>query len=259
MVDTLRLKLSGPVATVTLCRPDVHNALDELLAVNVTQAFQKLGVAEAVRVIVVEAEGESFCAGADLGWMRRMAAMEPAEALKHSMIQAVMLDAMRRCPKPVVAVVRGPALGLGLAVIACADIAVAADGASFAMTEIRLGMAPSVSAPHVAAAIGAGPCRRYALTGERFDAREALRLGLVHGVVEPARLDAARDHLVQACLKGAPAAQADAKDLLGLVADTPMGPDLMRLTAARLGLALAGEEARAGLDCAVSGHQPEWV
>lgn len=259
MTETLHLKVSGPVATITLRRPEFHNAIDEILAVNLTQAFQKVGVAEAVRVIMLEAEGESFSAGADLGWLRRMAAMEPAEALKHSMIQAVMLDAIRRCPKPVVAVVRGPALGLGLALVACADMAVAADGASFAMTEIRLGLAPSVSAPHVAASIGAGACRRYALTGERFDAREALRLGLVHGVVETARLDAARDHLAGACLRGARAAQADAKDLLGLAADTPMGPDLMRLSAARQGQALASAEARAGLEAAASGHRMEWV
>lgn len=258
MGDTLHVKVTGPLATLTLSRADVHNAIDELLAVNLTQAFQKLGVAEAVRVIVLEGEGEMFTAGADLGWLRRMAAMEPAEACRHSMIQAVMLDAIRRCPKPVIAMVRGPALGLGLAMVACADMAVAAEGASFAMTEIRLGMVPAVSAPYIAAAIGAGACRRYALTGERFDAREASRLGLIQAIIAADRLDAARDHLVEACLRGAPAAQAATKDLLGLVADTPMGPDLLRLIAARQGQALTGDEARSGLDDAVSGHRPEW-
>lgn len=258
MDDSLHLKVSGAVATVTLRRPAAHNALDEPLAVNLAQAFQKLGVAELVRVVVLEAEGDSFCAGADLGWLGRVAAMEPADAQREAMTLAVALDAVARCPKPVIAVVQGAALGLGAGLVAAADMAVASETAGFALTEVRLGLVAAVPAPYLADAMGVRACRRFMLTGERFDAREAMRLGLVHGVTVPGKLASARDHLVEACLKGAPRAQADAKDILRLAADTPFGPDLLRLTAGRLADAVRSEEGRWGLEAFADGRKPEW-
>lgn len=258
MDDSLHLKVSGAVATVTLRRPALHNALDDALTVNLAQAFQKLGVAEMVRVIVLDAEGESFCAGADLGWLGRVAAMEAIDAQREAMTLAVALDAVARCPKPVVAVVQGAALGVGAGLVAAADMAVAAEGASFALTEVRLGLAAAVPAPYLTDAMGIRACRRYMLTGERFDAREAMRLGLVHGVTAADKLAAARDHLVEACLKGAPRAQADSKDVLRLAADTPLGPDLLRLTAGRLAQSLLSQEGRWGLDAFADNRKPEW-
>ncbi|MGE5545715.1 MAG: enoyl-CoA hydratase-related protein [Solirubrobacterales bacterium] len=258
MDDTLKLKVSGPVATVTLSRPEAHNALDECLAGNLAQAFQKLSVADAVRVVLLESAGESFCAGADLGWMRRLAALDGADAQREAMMLAVVLDAIDRCAKPVIAVAQGAALGLGAGMVAAADMAIAADGASFALTEVRMGLVPSLSTPYLVAAMGARACRRYLLTGERFDAREAVRLGLLHGVFPADKLAAARDHLVDACLKGAPKAQADAKDMVRLVADTPAGPDLMRLAAARLASAAAAPEAGEGVAAALEKRKPAW-
>jgi methylglutaconyl-CoA hydratase len=258
MEETLHLKVSGPVATLTLTRGKVHNALDAQLVGTLTQALQKLAVADAVRAVVLAAEGDSFSAGADLAWLARMGAMDPADAQREAMAMAVLLDAVARCAKPVVAVVQGPALGLGAALVAAADMAVAAEGASFALTEVRLGLVPAVTAPVLAAAIGARACRRYLLTGERFDAREALRLGLVGGVVAADRLDAARDHLVEACLKGAPKAQDGAKEMLRLAAETPMGPDLMRLSALRLAEAAASGEGKDGVGAAKDGRKPGW-
>lgn len=259
MDNTLRVRVSGAVAHVILDRAAVHNALDETLAGNLTQAFQKLGVAEMVRVVVLQAEGDSFCAGADLGWLGRIAGMPAAEATRDLTIMALALDAVARCPKPVVAVVQGPALGLGLGLVAACDMAVAAEGASFAATEVRLGLAPSITLPYLSAAMGARACRRYALTGERFDAREALRLGLVGGVVAAAKLDSARDHLVEACLKGGPKAQGSAKDMLRLVAETPMGPDLLRLTVARAAEEAASSEGRDGIAAARDLRKPGWL
>lgn len=254
----LRIALKGPVATVTLARPQVHNALDEALVANLTQAFQKLGVAELVRVIVLEAEGKSFCAGLDVGWVRRSAEGDMAGNQRDAMELAMMVDAVDRCPKPVIAVVQGAALGGGVGLVAAADMVVASEEASFALTEVRLGLDPAPIAPQLVAAMGARACRRYALTGERFDVREAHRLGLVHGVVAPDKLAQARDHLVEACLKGGPKAQAGAKEVIRLVEDVERGPDLLRLTALRFAEARASEEGREGLAAFLDKRKPDW-
>jgi methylglutaconyl-CoA hydratase len=258
MTEALHVKISGALATVTLNRPDVHNAIDSQLAGNLTQAFQKLGVAEAVRVIVVEAAGKSFCGGIDLDWMRRTIDQDAADNNRDAMTLAMMLDAIDRCPKPVVAVIHGPALGLGAGLAAAVDVAIAAEDASFALSDVRLGLAPSVLAPYVAAAMGSRACRRYMVTGERFDAREALRLGLIHGVVAADKLKTARDHLVDACLRGAPKAQAAVKELIRVVDDSPMGPDLMRYTATHFSDLRVAEEGREGLAAIGEKRSPHW-
>ena len=258
MTEALHVKISGPVATVTLNRPDVHNAFDAQLAGNLTQAFQKLGVAEAVRVIVLEATGKSFCAGIDMGWMSRTAAQDAAENQRDAMMLAMMLDAIDRCPKPVIAVVQGAALGGGAGLVAVADMAIASEEASFALSEVRLGLSPSIVAPYLYAAIGPRACRRYMISGERFDSREALRNGLVHAVVAADKLNAARDHLVEACLKGGPKAQAAAKELVRVVEDSPMGPDLMRYTASHFSDLRASEEGREGLAAFLEKRRPGW-
>ncbi len=259
MTETLRVKVSGPVATITLDRAEVHNAFDAQLAANLTQAFQKLGVADAVRVVVVEAAGPSFSAGLDIGWMRHSAAQEAGENLRDAMQAAMMLDAVDRCPKPVVAMVHGAALGAGAGLVAAADIAIAATEASFALSEVRLGLASSLIAPYLETAIGARACRRYMMTGERFDSREALRLGLVHGVVAADRLAAARDHVVEACLKGGPKAQAATKELIRVVEDSPRGPDLMRFAASHFSDQRASDEGREGLAAVADKRNPAWI
>lgn len=258
MTDALHVKISGALATVTLNRPDIHNAFDGQLAGNLTQAFQKIGVAEAIRVVVLEARGPSFCAGMDIAWLARATGQEAAELQRDAAQLAMLFDAVDRCPKPVIAVVQGAALGGGAGLVAVADMAVAADTASFALSEVRLGLAPSVIAPYLAAAIGARACRRYMLTGERFDSREALRLGLVHGVVAPDKLAAARDHMVEACLKGGPKAQTAAKELIRVIDDSPMGPDLMRYTATHFSDLRGSDEGREGLAAFLEKRRPNW-
>ncbi|CAA7619418.1 enoyl-CoA hydratase-related protein [Magnetospirillum sp. SS-4] len=259
MTETLHVRISGALATVTLNRPEVHNAIDSQLAGNLTLAFQKMGVAEAVRAIVIEARGQSFCAGIDLDWVRRTTDQDAADNHRDAMQLAMMLDAIDRCPKPVIAVVHGAALGLGAGLAAAADMAIAAEEASFALSEVRLGLAPSIAAPYVAAAIGGRFCRRYMVTGERFDAREALRLGLVHGVVAADKLAAARDHVTEACLKGGPKAQAAVKDLIRVIDDSPMGPDLMRYTATHFSDLRVSEEGREGLAAFLEKRPSNWT
>ncbi|RAU23954.1 enoyl-CoA hydratase [Paramagnetospirillum kuznetsovii] len=259
MTEALHVKISGAIATLTLGRPEVHNAIDAQLAGNLTQAFQKIGVAEAVRVVVIQARGPSFCAGIDLSWLQSTTDRDAAEIQRDAAQLAMMFDAIDRCPKPVVAMVQGATLGGGAGLVAAADIAIAAEEASFALSEVRLGLAPSLHAPYVAAAIGSRACRRYMVTGERFDAREALRLGLVHGIVAADKLDAARDHIVEACLKGGPKAQAAAKELIRVIDDSPMGPDLLRYTATHFSDLRGSEEGREGLAAFAEKRKPGWT
>lgn len=258
MTDTIHVKISGAVATVTLCRPELHNALDEQMVGNIAQTFQKLSVAEAVRVVVIEGQGPSFCAGGDIAWTRAMLDQDAEEVSRSAMQMAVMLDAIDRCAKPVIAKVQGAALGMGAGIVSVSDMVVAADEASFSLPEVRAGFSPTLIMPHLAAAIGTRAMRRYVLSGERFDAREALRLGLIHAMVAADKLDAARDLMVEACLKGAPKAQAAAKDMLRVVDDSPAGPDLMRYTVAQFVDARAGAECREGVTALAEKRKPGW-
>ncbi|MBR9972881.1 enoyl-CoA hydratase-related protein [Magnetospirillum sulfuroxidans] len=258
MENGLHVKIEGAVATVTLTRPRVHNALDEAQVINLTQAFQKLGVAEAVRVIVLEAEGKSFCAGLDVGWVRQSAGSSKEDNQRDAMMLAVLMDAIDRCPKPVIAVVNGAALGGGVGLVAAADVALASEEASFALTEVRLGLEPTIIGPQVVAAMGARACRRYWLTAERFDAREAFRLGLVHAVLAADNLAEARDRMVEACLKGAPGAQAGSKEAIRVIDAAEHGPDLMRLIAHRFAEQRAGDEGREGLAAFTEKRKPTW-
>ncbi|MBI3446388.1 MAG: enoyl-CoA hydratase/isomerase family protein [Magnetospirillum sp.] len=259
MTEHIHLKITGAVATITLTRPEVHNALDPAMVGNIAQAFQKVSVADVVRVVVIEAQGPSFCAGGDIAWTRRMLEMQTEEVSRDAMQMAVMLDAIDRCAKPVIARIQGAALGLGAGIVACADMAVAAEEASFSLPEIRAGFSPTLVTPYMAAAMGTRACRRYMLSGERFDAREALRLGLLHAVVTADKLDSARDLLIESCLKGAPKAQSAAKDLLRVIDDSPAGPDLMRYTVAQFTDQRTSAECREGLAALVEKRKPNWM
>jgi methylglutaconyl-CoA hydratase len=258
MSDHIHVGISGAVATVTLTRPDMHNALDARMVGNLAQTFQKLSVADAVRVVVIEGRGKSFCAGGDIAWTRAMLDQDSEEVSRDAMQMAVMLDAIDRCAKPVIARVQGAALGMGAGMVACADMVVASEDASFSLPEVRAGFSPTLIMPYLTAAIGARAMRRYTLSGERFDAREALRLGLVHAVVAPDRLDAARDLMVESVLKGAPKALAAAKDFLRVVEDSPAGPDLMRYAVAQFVDQRAGEECREGVIALTEKKKPNW-
>jgi methylglutaconyl-CoA hydratase len=259
MTDTtLRLTLDGDVATVTLSRPAKHNALDDTLIGNLAQAFQKLSVAEVVRVVVLAADGPSFCAGADIAGLGQSAGRSADDNRRDAMQVAVMLDAIDRCAKPVVAVIDGPALGGGVGLAAAADIVVASERASFALPEVRLGLGPDVLGPYVAAAIGTRACRRWFLTGERFDAREAHRLGLVHVLAPAERLAEAQAGMVAALRQGAPKAQAETKEFLRVIADLPAGPDRMRWTVGRMAEQRTGAEAQEGLAAFLEKRKPAW-
>ncbi|HET6158425.1 MAG TPA: enoyl-CoA hydratase/isomerase family protein [Dongiaceae bacterium] len=258
MGSYLQIDRADKVATVRLNRPEKHNAFDEQLIAELTQAFRDLAREAAARVVVLAANGPSFSAGADLEWMKRMSALERAENERDSLLLADLMAAIDRCPKPVVGLVQGAAFGGGVGLVACCDIAIAATNASFCLSEVRLGLIPAVISPYVAAAIGPRACRRYFLTAEKFDAATAERLGLVHRVVAPDVLDVARDEIIGHLLKGGPAAQAAAKDLIQRVSFAKIDEALRRDTAWRIADARASDEGKEGLAAFLEKRKPNW-
>jgi methylglutaconyl-CoA hydratase len=247
------------VATVTLNRPDVHNAFNDEVIAELTDAFDRLGGDPTVRVVVLRANGKSFSAGADLSWMQRMASYSFEENVADANALGEMLRALHACGKPTLAVVQGPAFGGGVGLVAACDLAVAADTAAFALTEVRLGLIPAVISPYVLAAIGERACRRYFLSGQRFPAAEAYRLGLVHEVAPADQLDAVAQELIGELLKGGPASQTAAKDLIGAVARRPMDKALLRDTAERIARQRASAEGKEGLGAFLEKRKPAWI
>ncbi|MFL6650145.1 MAG: enoyl-CoA hydratase/isomerase family protein [Sulfurifustaceae bacterium] len=256
--QTLEIDIRDRIATVWMNRPDVHNAFDETLIRELTEAFAQLGRDPNARVIVLAGRGKSFSAGADLNWMKRAASYSVEESLRDARGLAAMLDALHRLPKPTVARVHGAALGGGVGLVAACDIAIASTDASFGMTEVKLGLIPSVISPYVIAAIGRRAAHRYFLTAERFGAAEAHRLGLAHAVCAPDALDADVAQIVAALLGGGPGAQATSKDLIAAVVGKPIDAAIMEETAKRIAAARATVEAKEGIAAFLEKRKPRW-
>jgi methylglutaconyl-CoA hydratase len=247
------------VATVTLNRPEVHNAFDDALIAELTAVLKKLESDAAVRLVVLTGNGKSFSAGADLGWMKRMAAYSEAENLRDARGLATLMRTLDGIAKPTIALVQGPAYAGGVGLVACCDIAISVDTANFALTETRLGLIPAVIGPYVVAAIGARAARRYCLTAERFDAAEALRLGLVHQVVPMGELAATGEKLVATLLACAPNALGEAKSLVRRVAHGPIDDAMVDETATRIARIRIGAEGREGIASFLEKRKPAWV
>jgi methylglutaconyl-CoA hydratase len=247
------------IARVTLDRPATHNAFDEALIAALTEAFTALGSNPHVRAILLSGNGKSFCAGADIAWMRRAGGWTGAENHADAMKLSDMLNAIDTCPKPVIARVHGAVAGGGVGLVACADMAVAIEGTKFRLSEVRLGLTPATISPFVVSKIGAGQARRWFLTAEGFGAAEAERMGLVHAVAaDETQVDAViagwLDHLAAA----APGAVADAKALVRDVAGRPVTDTLRALTAERIAARRASAEGREGLAAFFDKRPPEW-
>ncbi len=264
MAEHLTVSHIGPVATVTMARPEVHNAFNEALIAELHAAFQQLGADGGVRVIVLAGEGKSFSAGADLDWMRRMSAASEADNRADAQRLAAMLRAVAECPKPVIARVHGAAIGGGAGLTACADIAIAEESAVFAFAEVRLGLAPATIAPHVIEKIGVGRALPLFLTGERFDAIFATRIGFVHRAVPDAELDDTIASTVEALLAGSPAAQASIKALARrvthLVGQGPSpDPTVDAYTSEMISAIRASAEGREGVAAFLEKRKPDWA
>src|SRR5690348_4821575 len=246
MADPLRAERDGPLLRVTLARPDRRNALDAELIAALTKAFGDIGDA---RAVVLAGEGDSFCAGADVEWMRAAADLSYEENVADSTRLRRMYEAIDRCPAPVVAPVQRYVLGGGVGLVCCADAVVAADDAVFAFSEVKLGIVPAVISPFALARIGPGAARRYFVTGERFDAETALRIGLVHEVADD--LDAAVERVVGELLSAGPQAARWAKRL---VRERPDGPETARWIAERR----TSDEGQEGLRAFLEKRRPSW-
>ncbi len=258
MADFLEAVDGRGVATLTLNRPERHNAFDDGLISGLTEALERLGAAARVRAVVLASTGASFSAGADLGWMRRMAGYSEAENLADAEGLARLLFVLDRLPKPTCAVVQGNAFGGGVGLVACCDMVVASGAARFGLTEVRLGLTPATISPYVLAAMGARQARRYFLSGELFSAVRAQALGLVHEVVSPEDLAAARDRWVDGVLMGAPGAQAAAKDLVFFCEGRPVDEALRAATAARIAGRRVSAEGREGVAAFLEKREPAW-
>jgi methylglutaconyl-CoA hydratase len=247
------------VATVTLNRPEIHNAFDETLIASLTAAFVSLDDNADVRVVVLTGAGKSFCAGADLNWMRRMAAFGKEENLADANALAGMLRALYALSKPTIARVGGAAYGGGVGLVAACDIAIAVPEATFALSEARLGLIPATIGPYVIEAIGARQARRYFLTAERFDAQEARRIGLVHELVAADAIDARIDALIATLQTAGPAAQLECKALIRGVAHRPIDDDVIAGTAQHIAAVRASPEGREGVAAFLGKRRPAWV
>ena len=253
----LRRTDEGPVTAVTLVRPDSHNALNAALIEELTHCFEEVSDDETVRAVVLAGEGRSFCAGADIGYMRETTTFSYEENLEDARRLAMMFWTIDECPKPVVAKVQGAAMGGGAGLVAVADVAVADSEARFAFSEVRLGIAPATIAPFVVRKIGASHARSLFATGERFDAERAREIGLAHEVVSRDGLDAAVDEKVGELLQGGPVAQATMKALLRRLETTePM--EAPGLTARVISELRTGEEGQEGLAAFVEKREPRW-
>ncbi len=255
----LEIELDGPVATIWMNRPDLHNAFDENLIAELTAACRALDDDDDVRVVVLAGRGRSFSAGADLNWMKRAASNGIDDNLDDARALARMLHALAEMRKPTIARVQGAALGGGMGLAAACDIAVASTKAVFATSEVRFGIIPSAISPYVLRAIGARQATRYFQSAERIDAVRAREIGLVHEAVEPEQLDGKVQDIVAALLQGGPLAQAAAKNLIRAVNNQPINNVLVEETAHRIAHLRATPEAREGIAAFLDKRSPAWV
>jgi len=256
---TIDVAVRNRIGIVTLDRPDVHNAFNETLIAELTEAMLALGANDGVRVVVLAGNGPSFCAGADLNWMKRMATYGRAQNLADAKGLAVMLRTLHDVPKPTVARIHGAAYGGGVGLAACCDIVIAAVEATFSLSEAKLGLIPSTISPYVINAIGARQASRYFLTGERFEAAEAFRLGLAHDIVPIAQLDDRVNETLGPLLVAGPHAQRECKALIRAVAHRPIDDKLVADTVRRIAAVRASPEGKEGVAAFLEKRSPAWV
>ena len=259
MSERLHLHRNGPVARLRMTRAQVHNAFDADLIAELTAALEAVADDAGIRVLVLEAEGASFSAGADLNWMRGMAAASEEDNRLDSLALARLMRTLDTLPKPTIAAVQGAAFGGGVGLVACCDIAIGVRDAKFGLTESKLGLLPAVISPYVIAAIGQRNARRYFATAELFDADEALRIGLLHDVVNPTALDTAVQRQIDLLLKAGPVASASAKSLVRDVVAHADGARHDADNAALIARLRVSPEGQEGLSAFLDKRKPAWI
>lgn len=250
--------LDNGVVTVTLNRPEVHNAFNEIVIGDLTEALKKAGEEKSARVVVLRGNGKSFCAGGDLNWMRRMADYNHKQNVEDAMRLGTLLKTLNNLPKPTIGLIHGNAFGGGVGLAACCDITIAEETAQFCLSEVRIGIIPSVIAPYVIAAMGQNQSRRYFLTAERFDGKTAERVGLIDEAVPVGKLDEACENLIAELWNGAPGAQARGKKLILDIFGKPIDDAVIQHTVEQIAEARASEEGKEGLSAFLNKTEPAW-
>ena len=258
MAENLIVEKRNAVAIVTLNRPEIRNAFDDVLISNLTKVFSDLDRDETVRVMVLAGAGKAFCAGADLNWMKRMAGYGYEDNLKDANALARMLKTLDRMSKPTVARVHGPAYAGGMGLVAACDIAIGSHEAEFCLTEVKLGLSPATISPYVVRAMGERLARRYFLTGEVIDAGEAYRLRLLSDVAPAEELDGAVTALLGHLLVGGRQAHARIKDLVRTVASGEVDDAMIADTAKRIAEIRVSPEGREGIASFLEKRNPAW-
>lgn len=256
-MDGVQAQKDGPVLTIALDRPEMHNALNPEMIQSLTWLFTETAQREDVRVVVLTGNGRSFCAGADLGAMRTAAEMDDDQNIAGAKAIFDLMQAVDECPQPVVGRINGAAIGGGIGLVSCCDIAIAVDRARFGFSEVLLGLVPAVISPFVLSKIGESNGRVLFLTGERFDAHYALGIGLVQQVVAAEELDTQVNERVQKLLRAAPGAQAAAKALIRTVSRQPKR-ESRDFTAQMIAQRRASAEGREGMNAFLEKREPVW-
>lgn len=246
------------IATLTLSRPERHNAFDDHLIAALTDELAALAAAPHVRVVILAATGASFSAGADLAWMQRIATYTEAENLEDARRLAKLMHTLDTLPKPVVAAVQGSAYGGGVGLIACCDMVFSAPESHFALTEVKLGLIPAVISPYVVRKIGASHARRYFLSAERFDAETALRIGLIHAITPRDEVLASANSWAENLLHNGPLSMAAAKELIATVVDQPVCASLREECVQRIARQRVHPEGQEGLQAFFEKRAPKW-
>lgn len=257
--QTLLVEIKHSIGIVWMNRPKLGNAFDETMISELSAAMRTLDDDPAVRVVVLAGTGESFCAGGDLKWMQRMGSCKFEQNQADAMNFASLLHTIDTLKKPTIARVHGPVSAGGVGLVAACDMAVAAYEAEFCLSEVRLGLIPSTIGPYVVRAMGERMARRYFLSGERFTAAEAYRIGLVSDIAPPGELDERINLLLGQLIQGGPAAQSLCKEWIRAVTGAPITPDLIEESATRLAIARASEEGREGIHSFLKKRRPAWL
>ncbi len=258
-MTALTLTVDGGIARITLTQPEVRNAFSDEAIAEIMAAFRKVGEQADVRAVVLAAEGPAFCAGANLNWMRRMADYSRDENRVDAGLLAEMLRVIYECPKPTIARVQGDVYAGGMGLVACCDMAVAVDTAGFCLSEVKIGLIPATISPYVIRAMGARASHRYFLTGERFSAQEAHRIGYVHEVVEAEQLDAVVDGWLKHLLSAGPAAVRACKRLVLDVAEREIDEQLIAATVEQIANIRASGEGKEGVQAFLNKRKPSWL
>ena len=246
------------IGQISMNKPSKRNAFDEEMIALLTEKFVEMGENDDVRVVVLRGEGVSFCAGGDINWMRRSADFTYDENVEDARNLGKLLQTINELPKPTIALVHGHAFGGGVGLTAACDIAIAAMDTQFCLSEVRIGLIPSIIAPYVIGAIGERQARRYFLTAERFNGGEARRIGLVHEVVFPHELDKKALEIIRVMLDGAPGAQKMGKELIRDIARKPVSAEMIEMTSKRIAEARASDEGKEGLSAFLNKEDPSW-